>query len=228
MDSHHTNIPQDHSACTTLAGPGPATAQGRPLSLIVVGRGNSVEVELKYIGADLGEVRRRLIEAGARLEGERKLETNAVFDDAEESLRRGEKLLRLRNGDELTVKIPVEDEKYKSRREITVHVADGPIEEVLAGLGYRPTWRYEKYREGWGLDGMFVTLDEMPFVGPVVEIEGDRERIDHTAERLGLSDVPTSTGNYRSLYDQYARDKGLEPGEMTFAAEAAVREKARA
>lgn len=186
-------------------------------------RGNSVEIELKYVGADLGEVRRRLQEAGARLEDERSLETNAVFDDDQEGLRRRERVLRLRNGEELTVKIPVEDEQYKSRREITVHIADGPIEEVLEGLGYRPTWRYEKWREGWDLDGMFVTLDEMPFVGPVVEIEGDRERIDQTAERLGLMDVRTSTGNYRSLYDEYAREKGLEPGDMTFAAEAASR-----
>jgi adenylate cyclase class 2 len=193
-----------------------------------MGRGNSVEVELKYVGADLGEVRRRLIEAGARLEGERSLETNAVFDDEAQSLRSAEKLLRLRNGDELTVKIPVEDEKYKSRREITVHIADGPIEEVLEGLDFRPTWRYEKYREGWDLDGMFVTLDEMPFVGPVVEIEGDREKIDQTAERLGLGDVPTSTGNYRSLYDAYVREHGLEPGDMTFAAEATGRDRARA
>jgi adenylate cyclase class 2 len=188
-----------------------------------MGRGNSVEVELKYVGADLGEVRRRLREAHARLEDERSLETNAVFDDDQEGLRQSERLLRLRNGEELTVKIPVDDERYKSRREITVHIADGPIEEVLAGLGYRPTWRYEKWREGWRLDGMFVSLDEIPFIGPVVEIEGDRERIDQTADRLGLSDVRTSTGNYRSLYDQYARENGLEPGDMTFAAEAARR-----
>lgn len=183
-------------------------------------------MELKYVGADLGEVRRRLLEAGARLEGARSLETNAVFDDDQASLRRTERLLRLRNGEELTVKIPVDDEKFKARREITLHTADGPIEEVLEGLGFRPTWRYEKWRESWDLDGMFVTLDEMPFVGPVVEIEGDRERIDQTADRLGLGDVRTSTGNYRSLYDEYVRETGMEPGDMTFAAEAAAPEKA--
>jgi adenylate cyclase, class 2 len=193
-----------------------------------MGRGNSVEVELKYVGADLGEVRRRLQQAGARLEGERSLETNAVFDDDQEGLRRSERLLRLRDGQELTVKIPVEDERFKARREITVHIADGPIEEVLEGLGYRPTWRYEKWREGWDLDGMFVALDEMPFVGPVVEIEGDRARIDQTADRLGLGDVRTSTGNYRSLFEEYVREKGLEPSDMTFAAEAAAGEKAQA
>ena len=183
-------------------------------------RGNSVEVELKYIGADLEDARRRLVEAGARLKGPRSLETNATFDDADASLRAAEKLLRLRDGNELTVKIPVLDAKFKSRREITAHVADGNIEEILEALGYRPTWRYEKYREGWDLDGMWVTLDEMPFVGPVVEIEGNRDRIDSTAEMLGLSDLRTSTGNYRSLYEEYRSAHGLPPGDMTFEAEA--------
>ena len=189
----------------------------------VAARGNSVEVELKYIGADLDQVRERLREAGARLEGPRSLETNATFDDAAGSLRNSERLLRLRDGNELTVKIPVDDEKFKSRREITAHVADGNIEEILGALGYRPTWRYEKYREGWDLDGMWVTLDEMPFVGPVVEIEGERDRIDATAEKLGLSGVRTSTGNYRSLYEAYRAEHGLPPGDMTFTAEAEAR-----
>jgi len=183
-------------------------------------RGNSVEVELKYLAADLDDVRRRLREAGARLEGPRSLETNATFDDANEGLRASERLLRLRDGNELTVKIPVEDDQFKARREITAHIADGSIEEILAALGYRPTWRYEKYREGWDLDGMWITLDEMPFVGPVVEIEGDRDKIAGTAAKLGLTGLETSTGNYRSLYEAYRLEHGLAPGDMTFAAEA--------
>ncbi|HEY8739711.1 MAG TPA: class IV adenylate cyclase [Candidatus Dormibacteraeota bacterium] len=188
-----------------------------------MGRGNSVEVELKYIGADLAEVRRRLETAGARLAGPRELETNAVFDDQEQSLTTSAKLLRLRNGAELTVKLPVEDAKFKARREITVNATGGSVEELLAGLGFKPTWKYEKYREGWDLDGMFVTLDEMPFVGPVVEIEGHRDRIDATASMLGLETLPTSRDSYRALYDDYARNQGLAPGDMTFEAEAAHR-----
>jgi len=184
-----------------------------------VGRGNSVEVELKFLGADFDEVRGRLETAGATLVGPRELETNAVYDDASESLRNTERLLRLRNGHELTVKLPVEDSRYKSRREITVDATGGSVEELLGGLGFRPTWKYEKYREGWELDGMFVTLDEVPFVGSVVEIEGDRETIDATAAKLGLADLPTSTSSYRTLYDVYARDHGMAPGDMTFEAQ---------
>ncbi|GAC1327338.1 MAG: hypothetical protein NVSMB17_01200 [Candidatus Dormibacteria bacterium] len=184
-----------------------------------MGRGNSVEVELKYLGADLAAVRERLRAAGATLAGPRELETNAVFDDASESLRTSERLLRLRNGHELTVKLPVEDTRYKSRREITVDASGGSVEELLGGLGFTPTWKYEKYREGWDLEGMFVTLDEVPFVGSVVEIEGDRDLIDATAARLGISDLPTSTSSYRTLYDAHVRDRGIAPGDMTFEAE---------
>jgi len=187
-----------------------------------MGRGNSVEVELKYLGADLVEVRRRLQGAGATLAGARELETNAVFDDDQATLKRTERLLRLRNGSELTVKLPVEDSQYKARREITVMASGGDVEDLLGGLGFRPTWKYEKYREGWDLDGMFVTLDEMPFVGPVVEIEGDRARIDATAATLGLEGFRTSTASYRAVYDEYVSAKGLKPGNMTFEEEAAA------
>ena len=188
-----------------------------------MGRGNSVEVELKYLGADLADVRQRLQAEGAQLVGPRELETNAVFDDEQESLRQSERLLRLRNGTELTVKLPVADAQYKSRREITVNVTGGDVEDMLGGLGFRATWKYEKYREGWDLDGMFVTLDEMPFVGPVVEIEGDREKIEDTAARLGVDRLPTSNASYRTLYDDYAADHGMAPGPMTFEAAAQTR-----
>ena len=183
-------------------------------------RGNAVEVELKYLGADLDGVRGRLRELGARLEGPRALETNTVFDDEAGSLARSGRLLRLRNGHELTVKTPVEDAKYKARAEHTIHVEDGETDAILAGLGFRAAWRYEKYREGWDLEGMFVTLDELPFVGSVVEIEGARENIDATAERLGLAGLPTSAASYRELYDTLIAERGLAPGDMTFDAEA--------
>jgi predicted adenylyl cyclase CyaB len=183
--------------------------------------GTTTEVELKFLDPDLDQVRARLQEAGARLEQPRELETNLVFDDADHGLRNSRRLLRLRNGHELTVKIPLEDPTYKSRQEINLDVAEGDIEAFLAGLGYQVDWRYEKWREGWDLDGMFVTLDELPFIGEVVEIEGDRDKIDSTAENLGLAGNRTSTANYEGLYREFADAHGIEGGDMTFAGEAA-------
>jgi predicted adenylyl cyclase CyaB len=183
--------------------------------------GTTTEVELKFLDPDLDQVRARLQEGGARLEQPRELETNLVFDDADHSLRNSRRLLRLRNGHELTVKIPLEDPTYKARREINLDVAAGDIEAFLAGLGYQVDWRYEKWREGWDLNSMFVTLDELPFIGTVVEIEGDRDNINSTAEKLGLAGNRTSTANYEGLYREYADAHGIEGGDMTFEAESA-------
>ncbi|MEA2645610.1 MAG: adenylate cyclase, class 2 [Chloroflexota bacterium] len=180
--------------------------------------GNAVETELKYLGADAGAVRAALQAAGAKLESPRQLEVNLVFDDEAGSLRAAGRLLRLRDGHELTVKLPLEDDRFKAQREITVHVADGPVEELLGGLGYQARARYEKYREGWDLDGMWVTIDDLPFLGTVVEIEGDRGGIDAAAKKLGLGQAQTSTRNYLALFADYAEAHRLSPDQMTFAA----------
>jgi adenylate cyclase class IV len=182
-------------------------------------RGNSVEVELKYLGPDLEAVRRRLHVVGASLGAPRALEVNLVFDTSEGALASSGRLLRLRDGKEMTVKTPVEDAEFKSRRELTITVAGGDAEGLLRGLGYEVRWRYEKWREGWDLDGMWITLDELPFVGAVVESEGDRGKIQGTAELLGLGGLATSTGSYRDLFLEYAAREGRAAGDMTFAAE---------
>jgi predicted adenylyl cyclase CyaB len=183
--------------------------------------GGGTEVELKYLGADLDDIRRRLREAEAHLAEPRALETNLVFDDAEHSLRASDRLLRLRNGRELTVKLPLEDTAYKARQEINLDVAEGDIDAFLAGLGYAVDWRYEKWREGWEVGDMWVTLDELPFIGDVVEIEGDRQKIDEVAAMLGLSDHSTSTATYLELFQDHPAGRGPKAGDMTFAAEAA-------
>jgi adenylate cyclase class 2 len=186
--------------------------------------GSKVETEIKILGPDLDAVRERLPELGANRALPRALETNAVFDDGAGSLRRSDRLLRLRNQRELTVKLPLEDERFKSRREITVMVQGGPAEELLAGLGYQVVFRYEKYREYWDLDGVIITLDELPFIGTVTEIEGESWKIEDTAARLGLEGLPTSTSNYLELFADHARRHDLPDGTfMTFAAEAANR-----
>ncbi|HEV3230710.1 MAG TPA: class IV adenylate cyclase [Candidatus Dormibacteraeota bacterium] len=184
--------------------------------------GSGVETEVKILGGDAETLRQRLRGAGARLEQPRNLETNDVYDDEARSLTGAGKLLRLRNGRELTTKLPVEG-PYKSRRETTVEVGEGPVEELLGSLGLRVIWRYEKWREGWDLDGLWVTLDDLPFVGTVLEVEGDAERIEPALAALGLREALRSHGSYHDLYDQFAAEHGLPPGDMTFAAEAAWR-----
>jgi adenylate cyclase class 2 len=188
-----------------------------------VTEGSNLEVELKYLGADHERVREALHAAGARLTGGRGLEVNLVFDNPDERLRRSGRLLRLRDGHELTVKLPVADDRYKSRHELTLQVASGDVEATLAGIDFAVVWRYEKYREKWELGGMLITLDELPFLGQLVEIEGDRDRIDAVAKQLALDALETSTATYRDLFMAHAEKAGIAAGDLTFAAEGAAR-----
>ena len=174
-----------------------------------------LETELKYLGPDLEAVRQRLREVGAELETAREHEVNVVFDDDQEGLRASGRLLRLRNGRELTVKLPVQSGRFKARQEITVMVEEG-VEALLDGHGLRPRWRYEKYRETWRLDGMIVTLDETPGVGPVVEVEGEPDGIDPVALKLGLDRLETSAENYRTLFEKWCAQNGRSTTDMTF------------
>jgi adenylate cyclase class 2 len=184
----------------------------------------TLETELKYLGPDLDHVRQRLRELGARQVSPRELETNELFDDTHASLRSSGRLLRLRNKRELTVKLPMQDDRFKSRQELTVMIAEGDVAALLEGLGYTLSFTYQKYREAWEMDGLKITQDELPFLGAVVEIEGDGHRIDDAAMRLGLGGAPTSVATYLALFKGYAESHGLPPGtQMTFDAEAQLR-----
>jgi predicted adenylyl cyclase CyaB len=181
--------------------------------------GAVVEIELKYIGPDIRALRLRLDELGAYRASARALERNVVFDDERMSLMASQRLLRLRDHRELTLKEPLQDDRYKVRRELTLQIERGDVEAFLRALGYRPTWHYEKYRQVWDLDHMAVMIDELPFLGTVVEIEGKRDRIEDTARKLGLDGLPTSSANYRSLFIDYATTHGFPPADLTFEAE---------
>ncbi len=173
----------------------------------------ALEVELKFLDPDLDRVRARLEELGGRSLG-RVFERNTVFDDPARSLRAGRVLLRLRRAGQavLTLKHPPvgpQPGDVKVFEEIETRVADpGAMETILAGLGYAPTFVYEKVREEWTFADCHVCLDRLPF-GDFVEIEGEREALFACAAALGLDPGRTSTANYHALHLAWRRDQGL-------------------
>jgi len=59
---------------------------------------------------------------------------------------------------------------------------------------------YEKYRTSYKLDGVLVTLDEMPF-GNFSELEGpDAESIRRVAEKLGVNWEARIADSYTALF----------------------------
>lgn len=178
----------------------------------------ALETELKFRKPDLTRVRENLRRIGARSEGAR-FERNLVFDDAESSLRRQNMLLRLRQvagGCVLTFKQPPagpggEPGRAKVLDERETAVADfESMLGILAGLGFKPVFAYEKVRETWKLGGAAICLDRLPF-GHFVEIEASENEIVRLAAELGLSLEDSTAENYHEINRRHREALDLPP-----------------
>jgi len=162
------------------------------------------ETEVKLRVRELGAVRETLRTLGARPLLERHFEDNVLFDDAAGSLRAQGTVLRLRRttlGGVLTFKGPREvSEGVKSREERETDVADPEaLDGILRRLGYRPAFRYQKYRESWSHAGQAIELDETP-IGAFVEVEGDLQGIHAVARALGYGPADYLGESYVDLF----------------------------
>jgi len=101
----------------------------------------------------------------------------------------------------LTLKAPVAgNSRYKVREETEVIVSDfAAAEKIIAALGFRVFFIYEKYREVFSAGAARIMLDETP-IGDFIEIEGDPDRIDAVAARLGFSPADYITDSYYRLF----------------------------
>jgi adenylate cyclase class 2 len=162
------------------------------------------ETEVKLPVADLEGLRRALTGVGARLTRERHFEDNVLFDDGTGSLAAAGAVLRLRrtpHGSVLTYKGPkrvVEGIKVREERQTRVEEPDA-AGAIFTALGYRPVFRYQKYREAWTHRGQEVVLDETP-IGPFLEIEGDRDGIRAVTAELGLDPSDYMVESYVDLF----------------------------
>jgi len=89
--------------------------------------------------------------------------------------------------------------------------------EILAGLGYRPVFRYEKYRTVYrriGRPGLAM-LDETP-IGNFLELEGSPRSIDRMAGELGYSGADYILDSYGKLYLDHCARAGVRPRDMIF------------
>jgi adenylate cyclase class 2 len=166
--------------------------------------GEPTETEVKLRVPDLQQVRDALARLGAGLTRERHLEDNVLFDDDRDSLSAAGAVLRLRRTPGkavLTYKGPrriVEGIKVREEQQTKVDDPDA-LQGVLTALGYRPIFRYQKYRETWIHRGQEVVLDEVP-IGTFVEIEGDADGIRAVTADLGLDPSGYLADSYVALF----------------------------
>jgi adenylate cyclase class 2 len=176
-----------------------------------------LEIEVKIKAQRLEPLRRVIIGLPAVLEAERAFERNIVFDSERVNLRERGMLLRLRRTGEravLTLKAPVAgDSRYKVREETEVAVSDfAAAEKIIAALGFRVFFIYEKYREVFSAGMARIMIDETP-IGDFIEIEGEPDRIDAVAARLGFAADDYIRDSYYQLFLRSGRS-----GHMVFGA----------
>lgn len=188
-----------------------------------------IEIEIKLrVPGDIREMRKKLRRLGFRIHKRRVFESNVLFDDAKQRLRKHGKLLRVRRsgrGGLLTLKGPPEPGVYKKRLEMETELPDSDlIERIFAQLGYHPVFRYEKFRTEYtrGSSDGKAQLDETP-IGNFLELEGPPRWIERTARLLGFSRADYVNRTYGSLYLAYCKQRRIQPRDMLFKARSSGR-----
>ena len=180
---------------------------------------NSVEVEVKIAVPDLAGVSAKLSFLGFEVVSSRKFESNTIWDTRDLSLRASGEIVRLREyGDHkvITYKGPAQPGKHKQREELESGLTSlVPLERIFARLGLTSSFRYEKYRTEFERGGT-VTLDETP-IGNFIELEGEPQWIDQTANELGFPESRYLTGSYATLYADHCAALGVPVEHMIFA-----------
>lgn len=195
--------------------------------------GHEIEVKLKC--ADLAAFAR----AGLALETEtpRHFEDNWLLDDAAHTLGHKGSILRVRvvNGEGLlTYKEKAGKDALASQFKVRVEIetplgAPAQALEIFERLGYRKSFRYQKYRtvyktalpSGGHLKVMF---DETP-LGNFVELEGEEEAIAEAVKLLGASEHEYILDSYVALQAAHCRRSGRELQDMVFAEAGEPRER---
>jgi adenylate cyclase class 2 len=185
--------------------------------VMVMDAAKTLEIEVKFRVDDPGKIVERLKQAGARKVDDG-LERNIKFD-REGELFKANSLLRLRSYSgraDITYKKRLPSEKFMMREEVILNVdsfAGG--KKLLEAIGFKPDFRYEKKRQTWEINGVGVLVDVLT-IGSFIEIEGPKEKIVETAEKLGLDMRDAIPLSYGELFTEYCKKKGVPLHDMVF------------
>jgi adenylate cyclase, class 2 len=198
------------------------------LLLYWFGMSSNREVEIKFRIDDIEALTSQLQGAGFRLITPKTHELNTLYDQPGAKLRRRGALLRLRQyGEKWTLtfkdKSTPSGGKHKSRRELETRIEKGEaMAQILEALGFRPSFRYEKFRSEWSDSSGNVVIDETP-IGNYGEIEGPPKWIDATARLLQISPKQYITLSYAELFQAWKRKTKSKAEEMMFHAVKSIR-----
>ena len=181
------------------------------------------EIEVKFPLQNRQELTRKLHELGAQRLYPETFEDNIVLDRRGELRTKGA-LLRVRKFGKYalaTFKGPMSIEAggIKTRDEVQTGVESFELAiQLFDSLGFKPVFRYQKYREVWRVREVEVVLDRTP-IGDYFEIEGPMETIKTIAAELGMNFEQAIRLTYADLYRQARRTRADLPEHMVFPAD---------
>lgn len=174
---------------------------------------------MKFVLKDRAALIERLRAAGAQLLYPETFEDNIILDRRGELRTKGA-LLRVRKFGKFvlaTYKGPVSlDRGIRSREEVQTGLES--FERAITlfdSLGFKPTFRYQKFREVWRLGEVEIVLDRTP-IGDYFEIEGPLEVIRGVSSELGMNMDEAIRLSYAELYRQQRRTRADLPENMVF------------
>jgi len=150
-----------------------------------------LETEVKIRVSDPASTRKSILDGGARLEKERYLEENTLFDFSDHELFSKKKAIRLRTIGKkcfITFKgTPQKSRSFKIREEFETEVKNPQhTKKILKRLGLQPLFQYEKFRTVFRMKALKICLDEMS-IGNYLELEGKQTSIVKFAKTLGYT-----------------------------------------
>lgn len=177
-----------------------------------------IEAKMKLDASGMDALAHRLRESGAALVGEY-LEENTFYDTEDRTMLAADEGLRIRTSHDLatgkskavvTHKGPNRHGPLKSREETEAEV--GGAEDMGAlfeRLGFVRYLSFQKKRQSWKLEGCKIELDEVPYLGHFVEIEGpDEPTIMRVRQSLKLADLPLIKASYIAMLSAYVQEHG--------------------
>jgi adenylate cyclase class 2 len=184
------------------------------------GMSEGLEREIKLRFGTPEAARAAVVGIGAVPLRSRRLQDDTLLDNEQGLLRDRRSALRVRieSGRSLiTLKGPAQERSVmKLREELETPVGDGVLLlRILEAIGFRPWFRYQKYREEFTIDDVIIAIDETP-VGTFVELEGGDGGITAAAQALGKAPADYLIDSYRALYLQHCEREELTAADMLF------------
>jgi adenylate cyclase, class 2 len=141
------------------------------------------------VDIDKGKMREKLKEVGAKLIRPEFMQKRIILDPAPGYEIKGG-FLRVRDeGDKITLTLKVVDgENISDQKEIITEVKDFDATVLLLKtIGCIPMAYEETKRELWNFENADITIDDWPFLGVILEVEGKSEEdVKRISEKLGF------------------------------------------